>query len=732
MAAKAEGVPRYDRSMAATTPETYLHDLNPAQREAVLHTEGPVLVIAGAGSGKTRVLTRRIAHLLRAVGVKPPEILAITFTNKAAAEMRERVEHLVGPPARAAWVMTFHSACGRILRREAERLGYRSNFTIYDQADQVRLTKQCLEELERDPKRFTPRGIHSQISNAKNQLVGPDEYAERVASFYDQTVAEVYSLYQKRMHASNAVDFDDMLYLTVEALERFPDARAKWQKAFRYVLVDEYQDTNHAQYRLLQLLTEQHKNVFVVADPDQSIYAFRGADIRNVLEFERDFPGADTIVLDQNYRSTQNILDAANGVIRNNRERKEKNLWSDLGEGDPVRVVEVEDEHAEARYVAAEIARLVEEGYSGSEVAVFYRTNAQSRVLEDVLVRQGIAYQVIGGPRFYERAEVKDLVAYLQVLDNPYDAVSLLRIANRPRRGIGDTTLARLGTWADQREISLWEAFAEAETAGVGSAPQKAVRAFRQAIEALMDDAKQLSVPELIEAVLDRSGYRESLEAERTIEAQGRLENLEELVSVAREWLEQSQEPSLSGFLQEISLYSDQDAIRGEGSLVTLMTIHNAKGLEFRAVYLIGMEEGIFPHSRSIEEQGIEEERRLCYVGMTRAMERLTLLHASTRMLYGGRDHNLPSRFLDEVPERHVERDRLRPASWSGYGVPQQSQVAPRDDVPSLSTGDSVRHSTLGEGVVIRIEPGGVVTVRFAGDDSERRLMLDYAPLEKI
>jgi len=1095
--------PGYDRTVAATTPETYLDDLNPAQREAVLHTEGPVLVIAGAGSGKTRVLTRRIAHVLRAVGAKPPEILAITFTNKAAQEMRERVEHLVGAPARAAWVMTFHSACGRILRREAERLGYRSNFTIYDQADQIRLVKRCLEELERDPKRFTPRGIHSQISNAKNQLVGPAEYASRVASFYDQTVAEVYDLYQRRLFGSNAVDFDDMLYLTVDVLERFPEARKRWQKAFHYVLVDEYQDTNHAQYRLLQILAEQHRNVFAVGDPDQclvegtavtmadgtrkpiedvlrgdsvltclgsgrfgpgrvlsthrsrkqdgvaislasgrrlvstpehmhfagfkvgrtpqlhltyltwkrgrgfrigtsrtytnsreqmlagpavrlngehadaawvlgsysseaeartaetllsstyglptipfgarpkptpdgrslvgdqrlidrvfaeldtegagrllmqreglsfahphftaatttngartrrrltvalcgdrrgagpqhrislfgyddegrqalerlglplkpaykgssgwryessyadmgrldevvrllrdeldcsvrytarlagsngargkernslpfmpasavrpgmvmvdergefdvververveldrpvydldverthnfvaneivthnSIYAFRGADIRNVLEFERDFPGARTIALEQNYRSTQNILDAANGVIRHNRERKEKNLWSELGEGEAVRVVEVEDEHAEARYVAAEIALLVEEGYSGNEIAVFYRTNAQSRVLEDVLVRQGIAYQVIGGPRFYERAEVKDLIAYLQVLDNPYDAVSLLRIANRPRRGIGDSTLARLATYADARGISLWEAAAHAEEAGVGAAPQKAVRAFRTAIESLMASVQELDVPELIEAVLERSGYLEALEAERTIEAQGRIENLQELVSVAREWREQSPEPSLSGFLQEVSLYSDQDAIRGEGSLVTLMTLHNAKGLEFRAVYLIGMEEGIFPHSRSIEEHGEEEERRLCYVGMTRAMERLTLLHASSRMLYGGRSYNLPSRFLDELPEAHVDRERLRPASWSGYGVPALSRIEPRVDVPRLATGDSVRHGTLGEGVVVGVEQDGTVTVRFADDGSERRLVLEYAPLEKL
>jgi len=395
-------------------------------------------------------------------------------------------------------------------------------------------------------------------------------------------------------------------------------------------------------------------------------------------------------------------------------------------------VIEVEDEHAEARYVAAEIAMLVEQGYNGREIAVFYRTNAQSRVLEDVLVRQGIAYQVIGGPRFYERAEVKDLIAYLQVIDNPFDAVSLLRCANRPRRGIGDTTLAKLMSFADDAEMSLWEAMARTEAAGVGTAPAKAVAAFRTTIESLMSAAQELELPELIERVLERSGYLESLEAERTIEAQGRIENLQELVAVAREWQEQTPEPSLSSFLQEVSLYSDQDAIRGEGSLVTLMTLHNAKGLEFRAVYLIGLEEGIFPHSRSIEEQGIEEERRLCYVGMTRAMEKLTLLHASSRMLYGGRSYNLPSRFLDEVPDGHVDRERLRPASWSGYGAPPQSQVAPRDDVPDLATGDSVRHGTLGEGVVVRVEAGGVVTVRFADDGSERRLMLDYAPLEKL
>jgi ATP-dependent DNA helicase UvrD/PcrA len=713
--------------MAVASPEQYLADLNPAQREAVLATEGPLLVIAGAGSGKTRVLTYRVAHLINAIGAKPNEILAITFTNKAAGEMRERLGRLLGLSGRGLWILTFHAACGRILRRDAQRLGYRSNFTIYDQADQVRLVKQCLEELERDPKRFTPRGIHNQISQAKNRLVHPDDYAAQVQSFYDQTVADVFQLYQRRLFASNAVDFDDLLMLTVDVLERFPDVREKWQKAFRYVLVDEYQDTNHAQYRLLQLLAEKHRNVCAVGDPDQSIYAFRGADINNILDFERDFAGTRTIALEQNYRSTNSILDAANGVISNNRERKPKELWSDLGDGDPVRVVEVEDEHSEARFVAAGIAALVEEGFAGDEIAVFYRTNAQSRVLEDVLVRQGVAYQVIGGPRFYERAEIKDAIAYLQAIDNPYDAVSLQRIANRPRRGIGDSSLARLQTWADAQGRSLWEALEFAEEAGVGAAPLRAVQQFRTLMQSLQSGALELPVSELVERTLERSGYLEALEAERTIEAQGRMENLQELVGVAREYQENADEPSLSHFLQEISLYSDQDAIRGEESLVTLMTLHNAKGLEFRAVYLIGMEEGIFPHARSIEEQGIEEERRLAYVGMTRAREHLTLTHASSRSLWGSRGYNMPSRFLDELPGT-VQRERLRPASWSSYGA---AGVAPREDVPSLSTGDSVRHGTLGEGVVTQIEAGGVVTVRFA-DGSERRLMLDYAPLERI
>jgi hypothetical protein len=465
-----------------------------------------------------------------------------------------------------------------------------------------------------------------------------------------------------------------------------------------------------------------------------SIYAFRGADIRNIMEFEHDFPDTKVVPLEQNYRSTNTILQAANHVISHNRERKEKNLWSDLGEGEPVRVVETEDEHAEARFVAAEIAGLIEGGYSAREIAVVYRTNAQSRVLEDVLVRQGVAYQVIGGPRFYERAEIKDAIAYLQVVDNPFDAVSLLRIVNRPRRGIGDTSVSRLAGYADGHAISLWEATGRAADAGLAAAAVRAVTQFRSAMETLMATATDASVATILEAVLDRTGYLEALEAERTIEARGRIENLEELVGVAREYDAAGEERSLSGFLQEISLYSDQDALRddeqGDGGQVTLMTLHNAKGLEFRAVFMIGVEEGIFPHARSIEENSLEEERRLAYVGMTRAKERLVLTHALRRNLYGRSDANLPSRFLDELPTIGVERERLRPTSWSDYGA-HVREVAPRMDIPDLSTGDTVRHQSLGTGIVTRIEPGSVVTVRFE-DGSERRLMLEYAPLERL
>ena len=716
--------------MAVASPERYLADLNPAQREAVLATEGPLLVVAGAGSGKTRVLTYRVAHLINACGVKPNEILAITFTNKAAGEMRERLEDLLGPVARSIWILTFHAACGRILRREAQRLGYRSNFTIYDQADQVRLTKACLEELDRDPKRFVPRGIHAQISAAKNQLVTPEEYAERVSSFHDQTVAEVYDLYQKRLIASNAVDFDDLLMLTVQVLESFPEARERWQKAFRYILVDEYQDTNHAQYRLLQLwprstatsapsATRTSRSTRSAAPTSATSSSSSATSARPRRSRSSRTTARRTRSSSPRTRSSRTTASASRRTSGPSSARAIRCACSRSRTSTPRPGSSPRRSRSSARRASTGARSRSSTGRTPSR-----------ECLEDVLVRQGVGYQVIGGPRFYERAEVKDVIAYLQAIDNPYDAVSLQRIANRPRRGIGDASLARLQTYADAHGISLWEALGHAEPAGIAAAPLRAVQQLHSLLQSLQAGALELEVPEVIERVLERSGYMDALRAERTIEAQGRMENLQELVSAAQEYQATASEPSLSGFLQEISLYSDQDAIRGEQSLVTLMTLHNAKGLEFRAVFMIGMEEGIFPHARSIEEQGLEEERRLAYVGMTRAKERLVLTHASARSLYGSRSYNLASRFLDELPDDKVERQRLRPASWSGYGSP--TGVAPRSDAPTLSTGDSVRHETLGEGVVTAMEAGGVVTVRFASDGTERRLMLDYAPLERI
>ncbi len=577
--------------------------------------------------------------------------------------MRDRVDQLVGA-SRGMWVMTFHAACGRILRREADRLGYRSNFTIYDQADQVRVVRACLEELGRDPKRFPPRGIHSRISSEKNRLVSATQFRENIGNFFEQVVADVFELYERRLHASNAMDFDDLLVRSVELLESFDDVRDRWQGAFNHLLVDEYQDTNHAQYRIVRLLSDGHRNVFVVGDVDQAIYTWRGADIRNILDFERDFPDARVVRLEQNYRSSQRILDAANAVIEHNAGRVEKRLWSDLGAGEPIRVVEAEDEHDEARIVAARIGGLLEGGSSASEIAVFYRTNAQSRVLEDLLVRHGVPYQVIGGPRFYERAEIKDAMAYLSVLDNPSDDVSLRRIINQPRRGIGDASVDRLSATAGFASRSLWDALEDPEAAGLGTAAARSVRAFRALMDDLRDRAVEVPVGDLLELLLERNGVIELLEAERTIEASGRIENLQELVGVAREYSARSEEPSLAGFLQEVSLTADADALAAadeDGSgRVTLMTLHNAKGLEFEAVFVIGMEQNLFPHARSIEEANIEEERRLCYVAITRARRELMLVYARQRTLFGARGFNAPVAVHRRDPG---EPDRARTAA---------------------------------------------------------------------
>jgi DNA helicase-2/ATP-dependent DNA helicase PcrA len=716
--------------------EALLEGLNEPQREAVLHGQGPLLILAGAGSGKTRVLTHRIAHLVHSGKARPGEILAITFTNKAAQEMRERVEMLVGNRTRAMWVMTFHSACARMLRADAHRLGYTRGFTIYDEQDSLRLVKRCIEELDVDPKRFTPRAIKRQISDAKNQLLDASGYREKVGSFFEQTAADVYELYEQRAHAMNAMDFDDLLVRTVNLLELFPEVRERYQHSFQHVLVDEYQDTNRAQYRWLQILAEEHRNLAVVGDDAQSIYAFRGADIRNILDFEDDFPDATVIKLEQNYRSTQTVLSAANALIQNNRSQKPKNLWTDAGDGDPITVRELEDEHAEARYVAGEIERLVDSGGSRDEVAVFYRANAQSRVLEDTLVRYGVGYQVIGGTRFYERAEIKDALGYLTFLVNPHDVVAFQRVVNSPRRGIGDTTQARIAGHANTIGEAIWEVAARPEDIpGLGAAAIKAVDRFMSVMERLRERVDSAApVGDLLEETLTETGYTEALKAERTIEAEGRLENLEELVSVAREYDAQADEPSVEEFLQQIALFSEQDNLTDEQGIVTLMTLHNAKGLEYPVVFVIGMEDGVFPHMRSIEAGDIEEERRLCYVGVTRAMRKLYLTHARTRAMYGGREWNVPSRFLEEIPAELTDQEDADGApsitSWSETGV-GAGAPAPRNEGATFNVGDDVVHAAFGEGIVIGAEPGGVVVVRFRGDGSERKLMADYAPLKK-
>jgi len=1093
----AEGAKR--PASAAGAAEALLEGLNEPQREAVVHGEGPLLILAGAGSGKTRVLTHRIAYLVGTGQARPGEILAITFTNKAAGEMRERVEMLVGNRARAMWVMTFHSACARMLRADAERLGYTRGFTIYDSSDSLRLIKQCMDELDVDPKRFAPRGIQRQISDAKNHLLDAEAYRLKVGSFFEQTAADVYELYEQRAHRNNAMDFDDLLFRCVNLLELFPEVRDRYRSAFRHVLVDEYQDTNRAQYRWLQLLAEEHRNLCVVGDDDQclvegtevrmadgttraiedivagdqviscygsgdfraarvteafrgrrstgvriqtrggrevvssadhthfagyrngftpdmymtyvmrkddvgfrvgmtrtqrnrrgktvsgvasramtekagaawvvsthglqpearvseavlaaryglptvpfvarphapagvmsdqalidrvhasvdsesrghrllreaghaselphhawqgfdgsrrnlvvtlcadrsgdhlfhtvsiggrgsearaeletlgfkvvsprpdrlgwrseryfksfhaameaaaevehvldisvrcvarlgrkeggqinalpflpassvrpgmvmftengsydivesaerieidrpvydlnvegthnfiadgllthnSIYAFRGADIRNVLDFEQHYPDAQVVKLEQNYRSTQTILSAANAVIENNRARKEKRLWSDLGKGDPVHVRELEDEHAEARFVVSEVERLVEEGGSRDEIAIFYRTNAQSRVLEDMLVRYGVGYQVIGGTRFYDRAEIKDALAYLNLIVNPQDVVAFARVVNSPRRGIGATSQARVLNHANTLGEAVWDvASAPGAIPGLAAAAVKAVDRFMSVMERLRERAEGgASVGDLLQETLNETGYVDALEAERTIEAQGRLENLEELVGMTREYDASAEEPSVGEFLQQVALFSEQDALDDDEGIVTLMTLHNAKGLEYPVVFVIGCEDGVFPHMRAIEAGDLEEERRLCYVGMTRAKRELYLTHARTRALFGNREWNIRSRFVEEIPIELTDRDAGEPtgpaaaARWDQGGA-IQARPEPRAGA-SFTLGDDVVHANFGDGVVTGMEPGGLVVVRFAVDGSERKLMADYAPLKK-
>ncbi|HEY8488865.1 MAG TPA: UvrD-helicase domain-containing protein, partial [Thermaerobacter sp.] len=643
-----------------------LEDLNPAQREAVTHPGGPVLVLAGAGSGKTRVLTRRVAYLLRQ-GVAPHQILAITFTNKAAREMRERVEQLVGAQARDMWIGTFHASCVRILRRDGYRIGYDRNFIILDEDDRRSVLREVLKERNLSETRYPPQAVGALISAAKNQLLDPEAFASRHRDFYRQQVAMVYAAYQERLQRNGAMDFDDLLMQAVRLLEEAPDVLASYQRRFVHILVDEYQDTNHAQYRLLRLLAAGHRNLFVVGDPDQSVYRWRGADITNILRFEEDYPDARVVRLELNYRSTASILAAAQAVIEHNTQRKEKQLRSIHGEGARVVVFGAADEHDEAWFVAREMERLHAEGYGYGDMAVLYRTHAQSRVVEETLLRRGIPYRIVGGLKFYERKEVKDILAYLRLAVNPDDRISLRRVVNVPRRGIGEATLARLEAYMDREGVGLLDALARAEDIPGITRPQAAaLMAFGGVIADLRAAAEHGPAYDVIALALERTGYRAMLEQEGTPDAATRLENLKELLSVARDF-ERQRGPGdapLVDFLAEVALVSDVDQLEEGARAVSLMTLHSAKGLEFDVVFITGMEEGVFPHSRSLDDpHELEEERRLCYVGMTRARQRLYMCFTRQRTLFGATRRQVPSRFLEEADQRYLEWQGLPPGS---------------------------------------------------------------------
>lgn len=750
-----------------------LEGLNPQQREAVLHEGPPLLIVAGAGSGKTRVLTHRIAHLLADRGVQPGQVLAITFTNKAAAEMRERVADLVGPRAKAMWVMTFHSACVRILRREADKVGMRSQFSIYDAADSQRLMAMVLRDMDLDPKRYNPRAFGHQVSNLKNELVDEETFASRVAqegTHQEQVLAEAYTEYQRRLRQANAMDFDDLIMTTVHMFQAFPDVAEHYRRRFRHVMVDEYQDTNHAQYRLVKELVGSEETrtehgvepseLVVVGDADQSIYAFRGATIRNIEEFEEDYPQARTILLEQNYRSTQTILRAANAVIARNEGRRPKNLWTDSGDGARIIGYVADNEHDEASFVARTIDRLTDahEARPG-DVAVFYRTNAQSRALEEVFVRVGLPYKVVGGTRFYERREVKDALAYLRVLSNPTDTVNLRRVINVPKRGIGDRAEACVAALAERERIPFVAALGRPEDApGIATRSVAAIRGFTQILEDLgrVRDDEEAGVADLLEAILDRTGYLTELRESRDPQDETRVENLAELVAVAREFDDARRETgeviSLEDFLERVSLVADADEIPDsaeaeEQGVVTLMTLHTAKGLEFPVVFLTGMEDGTFPHLRSLgDAKELEEERRLAYVGITRARERLHLSRAAVRSAWGSPQYNPPSRFLDEIPAELLEWEReLSGAAAVGRRDqrPAVATLAARPGVRSpgnrpviqLAPGDKVTHDTYGLGSVVRTLGEGEKTqaeVDFGGELGVKRFVLRFAPLEKL
>jgi DNA helicase-2/ATP-dependent DNA helicase PcrA len=730
--------------------------LNANQILAVKHEGSPLLVVAGAGSGKTRVLTRRIAYLLAERNIAPYEVLAITFTNKAAGEMKERVAQLVGEKAKAMWVSTFHSACVRILRKEASLLGYTNSFTIYDQSDSLRLITIIMRELNIDEKRYAPRAVASFISQAKNELRGPADYLNNSKDFFQKIVAEIFGIYQKRLTSANSMDFDDLIYKTVEIMQRFPDTKAKYRSRFRHILVDEYQDTNHAQYVLIKELVGSEKDGFppaelcVVGDADQSIYAFRGANVRNILQFEVDYPNAKTILLEQNYRSTQNILTAANAVISNNEGRKEKNLWSDAGGGGLINGYVAESEHDEANYVVHQIARLNDLNQSKpGDTAIFYRTNSQSRVFEEVFMRVGIPYKVVGGVRFYERKEVKDFLAYLRVIVNPEDEVSMQRIINTPKRGIGDRTIDQIESFGKSNNLTFWQSLCEVDRNSMISAKsQSTLMEFAKLIKSMQSLVDAKTRPSVIaKAVLEQSGLLKELKDSNDPQDEVRVENLEELVAVATEYEEgevaDGEEISLSGFLEDVSLVADADQIpEGEdhGGVVTMMTLHTAKGLEFKTVFLTGMEEGIFPHSRTLDDpEELQEERRLAYVGLTRAREILFITRAEYRSDWGAPNYNMASRFLTEIPESVIEWNQPQEQSAKYKSSIRKSFAVPKatgkiSNTMVLEVGDRVSHDTFGLGTVVEVNGQGdraEASIDF-GSFGQKRLLLRYAPVEKL
>nr|WP_221437339.1 DNA helicase PcrA [Gracilibacillus halotolerans] len=737
-----------------------MNGLNKQQQEAVRHTEGPLLIMAGAGSGKTRVLTHRIAYLIDEKEVAPRNILAITFTNKAAREMKNRIEKLVGADGNNMWVSTFHSMCVRILRRDIDRIGYSRNFTILDGGDQLTLIKNIMKDRNMDTKKFEPRAFLGAISSAKNELVTPDQYNENVGDFFTRQIGEVYKEYQRLLMKNQALDFDDLIMQTIHLFRRVPEVLEYYQRRFQYIHVDEYQDTNHAQYILVKLLATRFKNLCVVGDSDQSIYAWRGADIKNILSFEKDYPNSKVVLLEQNYRSTKSILKAANFVIERNTSRKPKKLWTENSDGNKINYYQAETEREEGLYVAQQIEQLIQDNkYQYSDVAILYRTNAQSRAIEETFMKANIPYQMVGGTKFYERKEIKDMLAYLRLIVNPNDDISFVRVVNEPKRGIGKTSIDKLQAYAAMNDISLYTAVQEADFVGLSAKATKALVQFGQMIKNWEQQQEFLSATEMVEEVLDKTGYEQMLQNERSIEAQTRLENLEEFMTVTKNFEQSTEDKTLVNFLTELALISDIDRVDedvDDNDKVTMMTLHSAKGLEFPVVFLIGMEENVFPHSRSLmDDDEMEEERRLAYVGITRAEQVLHLTHAKMRTLYGRTNFNPISRFIEEIPEELLEG---KEESGTMFGIPQNRTIQqnnwsnnsfteqPKRKATRLTTGttggekegwkpgDKANHKKWGVGTVVKVDGNGdsmELDIAFPAPVGIKRLLAKFAPITK-